>query len=160
MILKRSLIFQTMTEQSRRLNQSMPSGRQMLYRVFSEYDLERQRGGMISHQQLLNVRLSGSNIQDLEKFRDKILFIRSSMEDEDLPKASTLESFLYENIKHRPKLSTIIDRYENAGPGISACNAACWMRVGLPGPTFNTTNATDTSTKLGGRGSAYLSCVC
>ena len=39
------------------------------------------------------------------------------MEDDDLPKASTLESFLYENVKHHPKLSTIIDRYENAGAG-------------------------------------------
>ena len=63
---KFGFIFQTMIEESRRKSQSMPSGRQMLYRVFSEYDLERQRGGMISHQQLLNVRLNGSSIQDLE----------------------------------------------------------------------------------------------
>ena len=114
---KFGMLFQTMIEESQRKQQSMPKGRQMLWRVFAEFDLERQRGGMIGHQQLLNVRLKGGNISDLEQFRDKIVFIRSAMEDEDLPSPSTLELFLYQQLKTHPELATMIDKYESSSLG-------------------------------------------
>ncbi len=111
---KFGMMFQTMIEETRRKQGAMPKGRQMLWRVFNEFDLERQRGGMIGHQQLLNVRLKGSSIADLEQFRDKVVFIRSSMEDEDLPKDTTLELFLYQQLKQHPKLTSMIDKYESS----------------------------------------------
>jgi hypothetical protein len=103
------LIFQTMVEEARKKTQSMPSGRQMLRRVFAEFDLEKQRGSMASQQQLLNIRLAGHSMNDLELFRDKVLYIRSAMEDDDLPKASTLESFIYQQLKNHPKMTTSIE---------------------------------------------------
>ena len=111
---KFGMMFQTMIEETRRKQGAMPKGRQMLWRVFNEFDLERQRGGMIGHQQLLNVRLKDSSIADLEQFRDKVVFIRSSMEDEDLPKDTTLELFLHQELKQHPKLTSMIDKYESS----------------------------------------------
>jgi hypothetical protein len=103
-----------MVEEARKHSQTMPKGRVMLRRIFAEFDLERQRGGMVSHQQLLNVRLGGNALSDLETLRDRILFIRAAMEDDDLPKQATLESFIYQQLKHHPKMGTAIEKYESS----------------------------------------------
>jgi hypothetical protein len=109
------LVFQTMVEESRKTSGSMPSGRQMLRRVFSEYDLERQRGGMIGQAQLLNLKMPAApTIESLETFRDKVIFVRSAIEDEDLPKESTLECWLFENIKNHPKMASTVEKYHSA----------------------------------------------
>ena len=56
-------------------------------------------------------------MNDLELFRDKVLYVRSATEDDDLPKASTLESFIYQQLKHHPKMTTTIDQYESSNLG-------------------------------------------
>jgi hypothetical protein len=114
---KFGLLFQSMIEENRRKYQRMPSGRQMLWRVLNEFDLERQRGGLINQKQLLEIRLAGNTVGDLDVFKDKIVFIRSAMEDVDLPNDSTLTSFLYEQIKYHPKLATTIEKYESSKLG-------------------------------------------
>ena len=70
------LMFQQQVEQERTRSGGMPSGRCMLRAIFRHFQLERDRIGMLAERNLLNTRLAGGSLQDLEDFRDKYLYSR------------------------------------------------------------------------------------
>ena len=64
-------LFQTMTEEARRLTGDMPHGRVMLFRVFHKFDLDSDRHGQLGERDLLDVEMNGKGVDALEDFRDK-----------------------------------------------------------------------------------------
>ena len=71
------LMFQQQVEQERMRSGGMPNGRCMLRAIFRHFQLERDRIGMLAERNLLNTRLAGGSLQDLENFRDKYLYVLS-----------------------------------------------------------------------------------
>ena len=62
----------------------------MLRTILRYFQLERDRIGMLAERNLLNTKLAGGSLQELEVFRDKYLYVLITIPDADLPKPSTV----------------------------------------------------------------------
>ena len=98
------LMFQQQVEQERTRSGGMPNGCCLLRAIFRHFQLERDRIGMLAERNLLNTRLAGGSLQDLEDFRDKYL---TTIPDADLPKPSTLFNHLIDELDKCPTLKSI-----------------------------------------------------
>ena len=96
------LIFQQMVESERLSSGSMPCGRVMLQKTFHYFQLERDRIGMLGERNLLSLRIPGNTHQDLEAFRDKYIYVMSTIPIQDLPREQTLFNHLIDELERTP----------------------------------------------------------
>ena len=111
------LMFQQQVEQERTRSGGMPNGRCMLRAIFRHFQLERDRIGMLAERNLLNTRLAGGSLQDLEDFRDKYLYVLTTIPDADLPKPSTLFNHLIDELDKCPTLKPKVEKARESKPG-------------------------------------------
>ena len=95
-----SLAFQQMVESERAACGAMPCGRAMLRKVSKHYQLERDRIGMLAERNLLSLKVTGDSVADLEAFRDKYIYVMSTIPVEDLPRPQTLFNHLIDELEH------------------------------------------------------------
>ena len=96
---KFGLIFQQMVEAERAASGSMPCGRAMLRKIFKHFQLERDRIGMLGERNLLSLKVAGNTVADLEAFRDKYIYVMSTIPIEDLPRPQTLFNHLIDELE-------------------------------------------------------------
>ena len=111
------LMFQQQVEQERTRSGGMPNGRCMLRAIFRHFQLERDRIGMLAERNLLNTRLAGGSLQDLEDFRDKYLYVLTTIPDADPPKPSTLFNHLIDELDKCPTLKPKVEKARESKPG-------------------------------------------
>ena len=111
------LMFQQQVEQERTRSGGMPNGRCMLRAIFRHFQLERDRIGMLAERNLLNTRLAGGSLQDLEDFRDKYLYVLTTIPDADLPEPSTLFNHLIDELDKCPTLKPKVEKARESKPG-------------------------------------------
>ena len=99
---KFGLLFQQMVESERLTTGSMPNGRVMLRAIIRHFQLERDRQGMLGERNLLQLKLHGNSISDLETFRDKYLYILSAIPHSELPREQTLFNHLMDELERSP----------------------------------------------------------
>ena len=68
----------------------------------SLFPLERDRIGMLGERNLLSLRIPGNTHQDLEAFRDKYIFVMSTIPIQDLPREQTLFNHLIDELERTP----------------------------------------------------------
>ena len=93
------LIFQQMVESERATSGAMPCGRAMLRKIFKHFQLERDRIGMLGERNLLSLKVAGNTVADLEAFRDKYIYVMSTIPIEDLPRQQTLLNHLIDELE-------------------------------------------------------------
>ena len=96
------LIFQQMFESERLSTGSMPCGRVMLKKIFRYFQLERGRIGMLGERNLLSLRIPGNTHADLQAFRDKNIYVMSTIAVQDLPREQTLFNHLIDELERTP----------------------------------------------------------
>ena len=89
----------------------------MLCAIFRHFQLERDRVGMLAERNLLNTRLAGGSLQDLEDFRDKYLYVLTTIPDADLPKPSTMFNHLIDELDKCPTLKRKVEKARESRPG-------------------------------------------
>ena len=84
------LLFQQMVESERMATGGMPNGRCRLRAIFRRFQLEKDRIGVLAERNLLNIRLGGGSIAELIAFRDKYLYVMTTIPLDDQPRETTL----------------------------------------------------------------------
>ena len=83
-----------MVESERIKSGGMLNGRFMLRAIYRHFQLERDRLGMLAERNLLSIKMGGDGVTHLETFRDKYLYVATTIPVEDMPKESTLCSLM------------------------------------------------------------------
>ena len=99
---KFGLLFQQMVGSERLTSGSMPNGRVMLRAIIRHFQLERDRQGMLGERNLLQLKLAGHSIADLETFRDKYIYILSAIPHGELPREQTMFNHLMDELEKSP----------------------------------------------------------
>ena len=81
---------------------SFANGRCMLRAIFRHFQLEWDRIGMLAASNLLSTKLAGGSLQDLEDFREKYLYVLTTIPDADLPKPSMMCNHLIDELEKCP----------------------------------------------------------
>ena len=110
-------MFQQQVEQERTSSGGMPNGRCMLRAIFRHFQLERDRIGMLAERNLLNTRLAGVSLQHLEDFRDKYLYVLTTIPDADLKKPSIFFNHLIDELDKCPTLKPKVENARESKPG-------------------------------------------
>ena len=108
------LIFQQMVESERALSGGMPNGRVMLRYIFRYFQLERDRIGMLGERNLLSLKMPGNSVQDLENFRDKYIYVMSTIPNEDLPREQTLFNHLIDELEKNSLIASKVQKSREA----------------------------------------------
>ena len=107
----------------------------MLRKVFSRFELERDRAGMLGERQLLACRVPGNagkdgklvaTLADLEAWKDKYEFISTGVPSEDMPKERTLFNFMFDELEKHPLMEAKIERCRGSAHG-SAKRTTRWL---------------------------------
>ena len=93
------LVFQQMVAAERAASGAMPCGRAMLRKIFKHFQLERDRIGMLGERNLLSLKVAGNTVADLEAFRDKYIYVMSTIPLEDMPRQQTLFNHLIDELE-------------------------------------------------------------
>ena len=93
------LVFQQMVEAERAASGAMPCGRAMLRKIFKHFQLERDCIGMLGERNLLSLKVAGNTVADLEAFRDKYIYVMSTIPLEDMPRQQTLFNHLIDELE-------------------------------------------------------------
>ena len=120
------LIFQQMVESERLSSGSMPCGRVMLQKIFHYFQLERDRIGMLGERNLLSLRIPGNTHQDLEAFRDKYIYVMSTIPIQDLPREQTLFNHLIDELERTPIMAAKVLKAREA-PLTSHRRSTNWL---------------------------------
>ena len=120
------LIFQQMVEAERLLSGSMPCGRVMLQKIFHYFQLERDRIGMLGERNLLSLRIPGNTHADLEAFRDKYIYVMSTIPVQDLPREQTLFNHLIDELERCSIMSAKVQKAREA-PLTSHRRSTNWL---------------------------------
>ena len=103
------LLFQQMVESERLKSGGMPNGRCMLRAIY--------RLGMLAERNLLNIKMAGDSVAQLEAFRDKYLYVITTIPVEDLPKESTLFNHLIDELEKVSVLKPKVEKAREAKQG-------------------------------------------
>ena len=120
------LIFQQMVESERLSSGSMPCGRVMLQKIFHYFQLERDRIGMLGERNLLSLRIPGNTHQDPEAFRDKYIYVMSTIPIQDLPREQTLFNHLIDELERTPIMAAKVLKAREA-PLTSHRRSTNWL---------------------------------
>ena len=126
------LLFQQMVESERMSTGGMPNGRRMLRAIFRHFQLEKDRIGMLAERNLLNIRLGGGSIAELIAFRDKYLYVMTTIPLDDQPRETTLFNHLIDELDKCPTLKAKVEKAREAGLSSHRRTAEwLWKRVDI-----------------------------
>ena len=126
------LLFQQMVESERMSTGGMPNGRCMLRAIFRHFQLEKDRIGMLAERNLLNIRLGGGSIAELITFRDKYLYVMTTIPLDDKPRETTLFNHLIDELDKCPTLKAKVEKAREAGPSSHRRTTEwLWKRVDI-----------------------------
>lgn len=108
--------FQALQERSIRSGVQAP-GILFVAKICKRFRLDKEKGMSLSQQHLISLKPQGSEVRDLEIFRDRVEFILSSLETSEYPAEPILRTWIYDCLKNIPKLSLRIDKYRDAQVG-------------------------------------------
>eukprot|EP00435_Cladocopium_sp_Y103_P064106 s119_g25.t1 len=111
------LIFQQMVEAERSTSGGMPCGRVMLRYIFKYFQLERDRLGMLGERNLLSLKMPGNSVADLENFRDKYIYVMSTIPLDELPREHTLFNHLVDELEHNSTIAPKVMKAREASHG-------------------------------------------
>ena len=103
-----------MVEAERSATGGMPNGRVMLRYIFRYFQLERDRIGMLGERNLLSLKMAGNTVQDLENFRDKYIYVMSTIPIEDLPREQTLFNHLIDEPERNSLIAPKVQKSREA----------------------------------------------
>ena len=106
-----------MVESERIKTGGMPNGRCMLRAIYCHFQLECDRVGMLAERNLLNIKVGGDGVTHLENFRDKYLYVATTIPVEDMPKESTLFNHLIDELEQVTILRPKVEKAREARPG-------------------------------------------
>ena len=98
----------------------------MLRAIFRHFQLEHDRIGMLAERNLLNTKLAGGSLQNLEDFREKCLYVLTTIPDADLRKPSTMFNHLIDELDKCPTLKQKVEKARESRPG-SHRRTAKWL---------------------------------
>ena len=111
------LVFQQMVEKERSKSGGMPNGRVMLRYIFKYFQLEQDRIGMLGERNLLSLRMPGNSVADLEQFRDKYIYVMTTIPVDDLPREQTLFNHLIDELERNAIMLPKIQKAREAPHG-------------------------------------------
>ena len=111
------ILFQQMVETERAETGGMPCGRMMLRMIFKHYQLERDRIGMLGERNLLQLKVPGKNVSDLEAFKQNYYYILQTIPAADLPKEQTLFNHLIDELEKSPVMAYKVQKAREAPAG-------------------------------------------
>ena len=85
--------------------------------IFRHFQVERDIIGMLTERNLLSTRLAGGFFQDLEDFREKYLYVLTTIPDADLPKPSTMFNHLIGELDKCPSIKQKVEKARESRPG-------------------------------------------
>ena len=95
----------------------MPNGRCMLRAIYRHFQFQCDRVGMLAERNLLNIKMAGDSVAQLEAFRDKYLYVITTIPVEDLPKESTLFNHLIDELEKVSVLKPKVEKAREARQG-------------------------------------------
>ena len=126
------ILFQQMVEAERADSGGMPCGRVMLRMIFKHFQLERDRIGMLGERNLLQLRVPGKNVSDLEAFKQKYEYILQTIPNSDLPREQTLFNHLIDELEKSPVMAYKVQKAREAPFGSHRRTTAwLWEKVDL-----------------------------
>ena len=111
------LLFQQMVEQERSISGGVPNGCCMLRAIFRHFQLERDRIGMLGERNLLNLRLGGTALSDVEAFREKYQYVLATITLDDLPKSTAMFNHLVDELERCHVLKSKVEKARVAPVG-------------------------------------------
>ena len=109
------LLFQQMVESERMTTGGVPNGRCVLRAIFRHFQLEKDRIGMLAERNLLNIRLGGGSVAELIAFRDKYLYVMTTIPLDDQPRETTLFNHLIDELDKCQVLKAKVEKAREAG---------------------------------------------
>ena len=103
-----------MVESERLTSGAMPCGRVLLRTIFKYFHLERDRIGMLGERNLLSLKIPGNTHADLEAFRDKYMYVMSTIPVEDLPREQTLFNHLIDELERCSIMASKVQKAREA----------------------------------------------
>ena len=126
------ILFQQMVESERAESGGMPCGRVMLRLIFKHFQLERDRIGMLGERNLLQLKVPGRNVSDLEAFKQKYDYILQTIPHADLPREQTLFNHLIDELEKSPIMTYKVQKAREAPLGSHRRTTAwLWEKVDL-----------------------------
>ena len=126
------ILFQQMVESERAESGGMPCGRVMLRLIFKHFQLERDRIGMLGERNLLQLKVPGKNVSDLEAFKQKYDYILQTIPHADLPREQTLFNHLIDELEKSPIMAYKVQKAREAPLGSHRRTTAwLWEKVDL-----------------------------
>ena len=126
------ILFQQMVEAERADSGGMPCGRVMLRMIFKHFQLERDRIGMLGERNLLQLKVPGKNVSDLEAFKQKYEYILQTIPNSDLPREQTLFNHLIDELEKSPVMAYKVQKAREAPFGSHRRTTAwLWEKVDL-----------------------------
>ena len=110
----------------------MPCGSVMLRMIFKHFQLERDRIGMLGERNLLQLKVTGKFVSDLEAFKQKYNYILQTIPASDLPKEQTLFNHLIDELEKSPPMAYKVQKSREAPVGSHRRTTAwLWEKVDL-----------------------------
>ena len=126
------ILFQQMVDSERAESGGMPCGRVMLRLIFKHFQLERDRIGMLGERNLLQLKVPGKNVSDLEAFKQKYDYILQTIPHADLPREQTLFNHLIDELEKSPIMAYKVQKAREAPLGSHRRTTAwLWEKVDL-----------------------------
>ena len=91
------LKFQSYSEECERERIAL-NGLFMLSLIGEEFDLDRERGAVMSELELFGLHVGGNSVEDLREFKEKVRFILSALPDDDKPAERLMSRWLYDRL--------------------------------------------------------------
>ena len=127
------LLFQNMVEHERNTTGTMPNGRVMLRSIFKQFQLERDRIGILGERNLLGLKLAGQSVADIEAFREKYNYILRAIPLDELPKERTLFNHLIDEFEKCPIMKHRVEKArESAHDSRRRTCAWLWAKADQP----------------------------
>ena len=120
------ILFQQMVETERSTTGGMSCGRVMLRMIFKHFQLERDRIGMLGERNLLQLKVPGKLVSDLEAFKQKYNYILQAIPVSDLPKEQTLFNHLIDELEKSPPMAYKVQKSREAPVG-SHRRTTAWL---------------------------------
>ena len=111
------LLFQQMTEAERMSSGGMPNGRVMLRAIFKHFQLERDRIGMLGERNLLSMKMQGNDAAALEAFRDRYLYVLTTIPIDELPRPQTMFNHLLDELEKNGIMRPRCEKAREAASG-------------------------------------------
>ena len=91
-----------------------PRGRAVLHMVSRHFDLDRDRGSLITSQSIFQVELHGYSTSDLQDFSAQVMKVLNSIPHDQWPNQRMLGEFLFHKLRTVRRLERVIDEIKRS----------------------------------------------